>query len=192
MLVKYVSSKKEMWSHYLDTCAFAYNTSQHDSTKFTPFMLMFDRRARLPIDVELEHQDSEDLFKAYKDLEDRPYAAAFDGNAHILEEAKGNIIAAQLRQKKAYYRKHCKLGQFQCDPLVLLKNFKQQKVKGGKLMERYLGPYTIMNVLPHGVYELRNEKGKTTRATGSHLKIYKSSDAQCIGENEGSITGDVS
>ena len=70
MLVKYVSSKKEMWSHYLDTCAFAYNTSQHDSTKFTPFMLMFGRRARLPIDVELEHQDSEDLFKAYKDLED--------------------------------------------------------------------------------------------------------------------------
>ena len=48
-----------------------------------------------------------------------------------------------------------------------------------------------MNVLPHGVYELRNENGKTTRATGSHLKIYKSSDAQCIGENEGSITGDV-
>ncbi|KAL5494269.1 hypothetical protein EMCRGX_G015566 [Ephydatia muelleri] len=110
MLVKYVSSKKEMWSHYLDTCAFAYNTSQHDSTKFTPFMLMFGRRARLPIDVELEHQDSEDLFKAYKDLEDRPYAAAFDEHAHILEEAKGNIIAAQLRQKKAYDRKHCKPG----------------------------------------------------------------------------------
>ena len=63
-----------MWSHYLDTCAFAYNTSQHDSTKFTPFMLMFGRRATLPIDVELEHQDSEDLLKAYKDLEDRPYA----------------------------------------------------------------------------------------------------------------------
>ena len=136
--------------------------------------------------------DSEDLFKAYKDLEDRPYAAAFDEHAHILEEAKGNIIAAQLRQKKAYDRKHCKPGHYQCDQLVLLKNFKRQKVKGGKLMERYLGPYTIMNVLPHGVYELRNEKGKTTRATGSHLKIYKSSDAQCIGENEGSITGDVS
>ncbi|KAL5475518.1 hypothetical protein EMCRGX_G025345 [Ephydatia muelleri] len=135
--------------------------------------------------------DSEDLFKAYKDLEDRPYAAAFDEHAHILEEAKGNIIAAQLRQKKAYDRKHCKPGHYQCDQLVLLKNFKRQKVKGGKLMERYLGPYTIMNVLPHGVYELCNEKGKTTRATGSHLKMYKSSDAQCIGENEGSITGDV-
>ena len=63
----------------------SYNTSQHDSTKFTPFMLRFGSRATLPIDVELEHQDSEDLFKAYKDLEDHPYAAAFDGHAHILE-----------------------------------------------------------------------------------------------------------
>ena len=151
MLVKYVSSKKEMWSHYLDTCAFAYNTSQHDSTKFTPFMLMFGRKARLPIDVELEHQDSDNLFKAYKDLEDRPYAATFDGHAHILAEAKGNVIAAQLRQKKAYDRKHCKPGQFQCSQLVLLKNFKRQKVKGGKLMERYLGPYSITNMCYHTV-----------------------------------------
>ena len=60
-----MSSKKDMWSHYLDTCAFAYNTSQHDSTKYTPFMLMFGRQATLPIDVELEWQCSEDLCKTY-------------------------------------------------------------------------------------------------------------------------------
>eukprot|EP00731_Ephydatia_muelleri_P017202 Em0010g300a len=48
MLVKYVSSKKDMWSHYLDTCAFAYNTSRHDSTKYTPFMLrIFWRSSKL-------------------------------------------------------------------------------------------------------------------------------------------------
>ncbi|KAL5475728.1 hypothetical protein EMCRGX_G025577 [Ephydatia muelleri] len=75
MLVKYVSSKKDMWSHYLDTCAFAYmyNTSRHDSTKYTPFMLMFGRRATLPIDVELERQCSEDLCKTYWELEEHPY-----------------------------------------------------------------------------------------------------------------------
>ena len=94
MLVKYVSSKKDMWSHYLDTCAFAYNTSQHDSTKYTPFMLMFGRRATLPIDVEFERQCPEDLCKTYWELEEHPYPAAFSEHARILEEAKGNIIAA--------------------------------------------------------------------------------------------------
>eukprot|EP00731_Ephydatia_muelleri_P001289 Em0001g1289a len=121
-------------------------------------------KARLPIDVELEHQDSEDLFKAYKNLEDRPYAAAFDGHAHILAEAKGNIIAAQLRQKKAYDKKHCKPGQFQCDQLVLLKNFKRQKVKVGKLMERHLGPYTITNMCYHTVESEADLDGRESKA----------------------------
>ena len=50
MLVKFVHSKKQKWSSFLDTCVFAYNTSQHESSKFTPFQLMFGRRATLPID----------------------------------------------------------------------------------------------------------------------------------------------
>ena len=193
MLVKYVSSKKDMWSHYLDTCAFACNTSRHDSTKYTPFMLMFGRRATLPIDVELERQCSEDHCKKYWELEEHPYPAVFSEHARILEEAKGNIIAAQLRQKEAYDKKHCKPGQFQCDQLVLLKNFSRKKVKGGKLTERFLGPYTIINVLPNGIYEIRNEEGKTTRATGSHLKMYMSSDACCMDdedEDQSSSQGD--
>ena len=46
-------------------------------------------------------------------------------------------------------------------------------------------------MLPHGVYEIRNEEGKTARATGSHLKMYKSSDACCIGdEDQSSSQGD--
>ena len=141
MLVKHVSSKKDMWSYYLDTCVFAYNTSRHESTKYSPFMLMFGRRATLPIDVDLERQSSEDLCNTYWQLEDPPYPPAFTEHAHILEEAKGNIIAAQFKQKEAYDKKHCKPGQFQCDQLVLLRNFSRKKVKGGKLTERFVGPY---------------------------------------------------
>ena len=68
------------------------------------------------------------------------------------------------------------------------RNFSRKKVKGGKLTERFLGPYKIINVLPHGVYELRNE-GKTTRATGSHLKMYKSSDGDA--KSEGKVAKDT-
>ena len=36
------------------------------------------------------------------------------------------------------------------------------------------------------LYEIRNEEGKTTRATGSYLKMYKSSDCDicCIGDED--------
>ena len=45
MLRKYIQEKKEKWDDYLDTCSFAYNTSKHESTKFTPFEIMFGRKA---------------------------------------------------------------------------------------------------------------------------------------------------
>ena len=50
MLVKYIESK-ESWQDYLDTCVYAYNTSHHDSSKFTPFELMFGRQAVIPVDI---------------------------------------------------------------------------------------------------------------------------------------------
>ena len=54
MLVKFISEKKGMWDDFLDTCVYAYNTSVHESTSFTPFEVMFGRIFVLPIDVELD------------------------------------------------------------------------------------------------------------------------------------------
>ena len=33
---------------YLDECVFAYNTAVHESSKYTPFELMFGRKAVIP------------------------------------------------------------------------------------------------------------------------------------------------
>ena len=54
MLVKFVESKKETWQNYLDTCVYAYNTSRHGSSKFTPFELLFGRQPVLPVDIRLD------------------------------------------------------------------------------------------------------------------------------------------
>ena len=46
-------------------------------------------------------------------------------------------------------------------------------------------------MLPNGVYEICNEEGKITHATGSHLKMYMSSDACCMeDEDQSSSQGD--
>ena len=52
MLVKYIQEKKETWEDYIDTCIYAYNTAQHESTRFTPFELMFSWKPVLPIDID--------------------------------------------------------------------------------------------------------------------------------------------
>ena len=66
MLVKFVSNKREDWSSYLDTCVFAYNTSRHNSTKFIPFELMFNRQATLSIDVEVSSISPDQAAREYQ------------------------------------------------------------------------------------------------------------------------------
>ena len=54
MLVKMVWSNKETWAKFIDTCVFAYNTSRHESTHFTPFELMYGHRTIFPVDINVE------------------------------------------------------------------------------------------------------------------------------------------
>ena len=51
-LQKLVNDKKDDWHQLLDNVPFAYRTSRQDSTKYTPFFLLYGRKARLPIDTE--------------------------------------------------------------------------------------------------------------------------------------------
>ena len=173
MLVKYVSDKQDQWSYYLDTCVFAYNTSRHESSKYTPFYLMFNRRAILPIEINLTEDSSAEKYHHYVSLNEADLAATFEHRQEILELAKSNILEAQNKQKAFFDRKHANPQLYTEGQRVLKKDFTRKKTKGGKLRERYLGPYTITKVLPCGVYEVQDDTGEKTRVTGAHLKVYR-------------------
>lgn len=65
MLVKFVDGKKDSWEDYLDTCIYAYNTSKHESSRFTPFELMFARKPVLAIDLEYDKKEASDVLADY-------------------------------------------------------------------------------------------------------------------------------
>ena len=175
MLVKFVGDKKESWSSLLDTCVFAYNTSRQESTKFTPFQLMFNRQATIPIDLELQKSDSKDLATAYTQLPDVDQDEQEKRRMSIIEEAKKNIEVAQQKQKTIYDRKHAKPHCFEKGQLVLKLDSTRRKRKGGKLDPKYLGPFKIIKALGNGTYHLADPKkpNTTLKATGSHIKPYK-------------------
>ncbi|KAL5460390.1 hypothetical protein EMCRGX_G033836 [Ephydatia muelleri] len=57
MLVKFIMDKKDdVWDVFLDTCVYAYNTSVHESTSFSPFEVMFGRRDFMPVDIEIDKE----------------------------------------------------------------------------------------------------------------------------------------
>ena len=91
MLSKYVKRKKN-WDDFIDTCIFAYNTSHHESISFSPFNLIFGRKAYLPID------SKSSPFKNGK----RPIYHVKDLAAkrqQELQTAKSKIKAAQEKQQ---------------------------------------------------------------------------------------------
>ena len=61
MLMKFIKKKKTTWEDYIDECVFAYNTAVHESSKYTPFELMFGRKAVIPVDLEVATEDTSDL-----------------------------------------------------------------------------------------------------------------------------------
>ncbi len=65
MLVKFTGTKKNTWDEHIDSCVFAYNTSCQESTKYSPFQVMFGRMARLPVEVDADKEDNMERLDAY-------------------------------------------------------------------------------------------------------------------------------
>eukprot|EP00731_Ephydatia_muelleri_P025726 Em0017g809a len=92
-----------------------------------------------------------------------------------LFEATGlNISLAQREQKELYDRKH-NPNELQVGTTVLNEKTRQKHRKGGKMDDRWLGPYPINRYIGRGVYELKNMKGAVlmTKVNVNRLKVYK-------------------
>ena len=168
MLAKFVSKKTYEWSSYLDTCVFAYNTSRHESSKYPPFTLMFGRQATLPIDVELSDAGKTESVPSIQ----LNIPKMQEERIKLLDQAKSNILQAQKKQKELFDKKNAKPLHYSVGQLVLKKDFTRTKSKGGKLKERYTGPYEITQAITRGVFQLKGPNDQVLRATGAHLKKY--------------------
>ena len=179
MLRKYIQEKKEKWDDYLDTCTFAYNTSRHESTKFTPFEIMFGRKAILPLDLDAGvHQGPCNEAEVTICSQETEIQQKESQHKALLEEVQKNIISAQKKQKEQYDKKYSKAVFYSAGTHVLKKDFRKKKRKGGKLDFPWVGPYLITRSLGKGFYELQScGKGRVTtipRVSHVHIKVYKS------------------
>ena len=123
----FAQSKMQQWSSFIDTSVYAYNTSRHSSTQFTPFELMFGHCATLPIDLDVRAvlpAEEASNFLAMQEPDEKQCA---EKRAQRLEQAKKNIVAAQAKQKAAYDKKHAKPHPFQKGQLFLKKDFTRKK-----------------------------------------------------------------
>ena len=114
MIVKFIDKRKEQWEDYLDTCIYAYNTSKHESSKYTPFEVMFGRQAVLPVDISKPLNEQPEM----KEFDDNQIDLVMEERRERLEIVKENIVNAQRKQKEQYDRKHSKPEVFSIGALV--------------------------------------------------------------------------
>ena len=63
------------------------------------------------------------------------------------------------KQKRDYESRHMSKTEIKVDDIVLLKNNKRFDRKGGKFSQKWLGPYTVMNISDKGVATLKKRIG---------------------------------
>ena len=92
----------------------------------------------------------------------------------LYDQVKENIKEAQKKQKEVYDRKHTDPPKFAAGAIVLKKDFRRKKRKGGCLDHRWIGPYKIVKDVGKGFYSIQNvDNGKKpARIHGIHLKPY--------------------
>ena len=98
--------QKQDWKKYVSSLVYFYNCTPHESTKFTPYELMFGRKPKLPIDLEYECVSGESQAKSTKeyinDLKDR-----LEQTRKILE-----LHLCKAKQKKKFMTRKPNLSNF--------------------------------------------------------------------------------
>uniref|UniRef100_A0ABD2X641 RNA-directed DNA polymerase n=1 Tax=Trichogramma kaykai TaxID=54128 RepID=A0ABD2X641_9HYME len=145
------------WPDWVDLAILNYNTSVQESTKLTPYEIIFGRLANLPSAQPLRENDLLPTYQGYmKDL-----VARLNGLQKI---AYDNLVASKFRNKKYYDRK---LNQQEFKPgdyIFLLRN------QAGKKDETYSGPFKVLEILDnHNIRIQINNKSKVVHANRARI-----------------------
>ena len=155
-------TEKGNWKDHLGKLAFAYNATVNKSTGFAPFLLMFGREARLPIDIafgiEFVGNRSDKRAKTY----DKFVKEWREAMSQAVEIAKKHIKMGNDRNEK-YYNKKMNGANIMVSDYVLLRNRKREK-KGatGKLKSFWEDlVYEVVAIDPVvPVYSIRPTNGR--------------------------------
>ena len=142
------NSEQTNWHEVLQSIMLAYRTTPAtQSTKHSPYMLLFGRECQLPIDVALS-ASSGPLTSTNEHLR-----KIIDNIKVTSQEAKANLARAQTKSK-LHYDKQASATTYSISDHVYLSNHKHKKGLSPKLTQGWIGPYYIVRKFPNDTYHL--------------------------------------
>ena len=141
---KAVSQYGGDWDLYLPSALFAIRTMRQDSTRFTPFELLYGRDARQPIDQVLD--DKTVLPAVTEEQVTRRVTQEISRLEHIRTQAHDFIEKAQERQKANYDKANKEITKLCIGDKVLLYRNITEASWSAKLEPKWEGPYQVASI----------------------------------------------
>ena len=163
----YVDADHKSWDRYVQQVTYAYNTSIHKATGFTPFYLMFCRNP----------------FSQFDRWILPPEVLPTDAGVYVenmraqLGEAYANVELAVTKAKdnaKLMYDRKVNFLAYQVGDLVLLYSDAAKSGTAHKFNSYYSGPYVVRELLPNYIYKIQLENKPRSKVLSVHFNRLKS------------------
>jgi hypothetical protein len=167
---KLLSEKEKEWDEYVHAVLMAYRTTKHETTKFTPFQLLYGRQAKLPVELKVVTFEQPNL--TYEEAIRQRTIDILEKMNKEQNQALDNIEKGQEKLKKRANKRTSK--KLKIGDKVLVHRTDLQNNMSAKLQEKWIGPYYIHDVLEGNTYKLRNMRKKLIKGVihGNRLKKY--------------------
>lgn len=168
ILSKLASTNQLDWDQYIQHALFAYRTSVHKSTKFTPFFMDRGREARTPTDVALGSLPTTDTPRDAAEYVTRQQEVL----RMVFKLAQENLQEAHATQADNYNANRVPLEFNEGDRVYVEAVFKK-KGRSAKLAPRWNGPYFIKKKISPLVYKLKTQSGKVLKVPVNIQRLKK-------------------
>ena len=161
------NSEQSDWDLMLPFCMLAYNSTVHEATGECPSTVQLGRLLNLPLDVmttphpDLQYTYASDYVKVTEDRIQRTFRAVRDK------------LGQTAKRNKRYYDRKFHLNCYRRGDLVLMKTSVRVLGKSPKIMDRYNGPYVVLDKLSDVTYRIQAGPNKRARIVHhDRLKAY--------------------
>jgi hypothetical protein len=155
MIACFVAQNNDDWDQCLDQVIYGYNTAVNESTKHSPFEVLFGRQAKQLIDNTEIKVDSAPLTEnKVQQYVEKLKEQQIQINKHV----KANLIESRSKQKDNYDKRVCVKNKFNIGDLVLYKNFRKTGLEPS-----FIGPLKLIESKENDIFVIQNLNDETKR-----------------------------
>ena len=171
MLSKYIQENQKDWDLCLDFIVMAYNTCEHESTRCSPYRILYGENIVLPIDILTDDIAEEGTVESEDDISG--FVPQLQSNLKRIHAFVRNHLSKSAEKQKKHYDSHVKEICYKVGDLVWRNQKKTVPGVKTKIMRHWTGPWIITEKLCDILFRIKHsDSSSSVIMHGDNLKKY--------------------